>query len=78
MVSFCEDSLIGGSNIHVKKGVRLIICSFRYLVKSLRPFLSHDNHSANLVSVVMYCDPILARPDDTSSRSLAFRPLHHG
>ena len=21
---------------------------------------------------------ILARPDDTSSRSLAFRPLHHG
>ena len=21
MVSFCEDSLIGGSNIHVKKGV---------------------------------------------------------
>ena len=22
--------------------------------------------------------PILARPDDISSRSLAFRPLHHG
>ena len=28
-------------------------CSFRYLVKSSRPFLSHDNHSANLVSVAM-------------------------
>ena len=26
----------------------------------------------------MYGDAILARPDDTSSRSLAFRPLHHG
>ena len=50
MVSFCEDSLIGGSNIHVKKGVYLVLlpdffCSFRYLVKSSRPFLSHDNHS---------------------------------
>ena len=57
MVSFCEDSLIGGSNIHVKKGFDLVLlpdyfCSFRYLVKSSRPFLSHDNHSANL-SVAM-------------------------
>ena len=53
MLSFCEDSLIGGSNIHVKKGFHLVLlpdyfCSFRYLVKSSRPFLSHDNLSANL------------------------------
>ena len=58
MVSFCEDSLIGGSNTHVKRGFDLVLlpdyfCSFRYLVKSLRPFLSHDNHSANLVSVAI-------------------------
>ena len=55
MVSFCEDSLIGGSYIHVKRGFHLVLlpdyfCSFRYLVKSSRPFQSHDNHSANLVS----------------------------
>ena len=55
MVSFCEDSLTGGSNIHVKRGFHLVLlpdyfCSFRYLVKSSRPFLSHDNLSANLVA----------------------------
>ena len=33
MVSFCEDSLIGGSNIHVKKGVPFGIDWFPTLIK---------------------------------------------
>ena len=32
-------------------------------------------NSGNFLSAL---SDILARPDDTSSRSLAFRPLHHG
>ena len=49
MVSFCEIFLIGGSNIYAQKGFDLVLlpdyfCSFRYLEKNSRLFLSRDNN----------------------------------
>ena len=59
----------------------------QFTYKSEKP--TDLNYSISRVSYVHYSRttdeslhyfvlPILARPDDTSSRSLAFRPLHHG
>ena len=38
----------------------------------------HCVHEQALGPKLSRKDCIFARPDDTSSRSLAFRPLHHG
>ena len=48
--------------------------SLRYVVFSVSYKSRHGSQKVLPSCLIV----ILARPDDTSSRSLAFRPLHHG
>ena len=56
---------------------------YRLKPVTCRPAQEHSRHEPltncrQEPTCVVTDIPILARPDDTSSRSLAFRPLHHG
>ena len=51
--------------------------SFLLYINCINSFTVHSV-IGRLVPLFNGLVPILARPDDTSSRSLAFRPLHHG